>query len=76
MENKSYGQILFEGYWDSYTKTLTEEEKNVFLKNFVNWNSQSEGLKNFWEDAGISLIKYYEEFILDNYLNSVKPIEK
>lgn len=55
MENKSYGEILFNFYWEN--------------KPNGNWETLDPSVKESFERAGNKLIQYYEDYILEEFLN-------
>lgn len=55
MESKSYGKILFDAYWEKQTGG--------------NWDTLDPTVKESFERAGNRLIQYYEDYILEEFLN-------
>lgn len=71
MENKSFGQICYEAY-----AKHTDYKSLATGSPIPTWNLLKEEIQEAWELAGSSLVQYYEEYLLDNFLNKYKPEEK
>lgn len=69
MENKSLGQILYEK-----DAEFLRSRKLPFFDN--PWEAMGDEDKERLEFCANGLIQYYEEYILDNFLNKYKPEEK
>lgn len=62
MENKSYGEILYEAILEANIKFNGGY-------NTVSWEIYPSKEKEYFEYAGNKLIQYYEDYILEKFLN-------
>lgn len=61
MENKekTYGQLMYEFYWENYEDSGS-------------WEKLNERCKENFERAGNKLIQYYEDYLLREFLDKNK----
>ncbi len=62
MENKSYGEILFDANKEFWSK-FNDKKKDL------TWKTLSDTDRETYDYCGDILIQYYEDYILEEFLN-------
>lgn len=67
MENKSFGQISYEAYanFSNYKSLATGSP-------IPTWNLLKDEIREAWEVAGQTLITYYEDYLLNEFMNKYR----
>lgn len=65
MENKSFGELLFD-------YSVEWNDKNNLKNNYRSWNDFPDSLKEPYEYMANKLIQYYEDYLLKEFLDKYR----
>ena len=65
MENKSFGELLFD-------YSVEWNDTNGLKNNYRSWNDFPDSLKEPYEYMASKLIQYYEDYLLNEFMNKYR----